>query len=220
MARAKIDELNILNAPSIEDEEESSSKAFDYHDFITHYFDPMKITDKQKKERIEAAEELFDAILLFFMWCDNAPERVQEEATQRSFENMYKEVLFQYAEPDDYLDAYVTLFIPQLIKVTLDHQGEDYFTSVERAAFNAANESNTLFNHLDLEKAKLLGFKNKTWVAELDDRTRPDHVEMNGWTIPIDDWFVFDDCMMQFAHDEVNGSPRQTVNCRCATKYT
>lgn len=220
MARAKIDELNILNAPSIEDEEESSSKAFDYHDFITHYFDPMKITDKQKKERIEAAEELFDAILLFFMWCDNAPERVQEEATQRSFENMYKEVLFQYAEPDDYLDAYVTLFIPQLIKVTLDHQGEDYFTSVERAAFNAANESNTLFNHLDLEKAKLLGFKNKTWVAELDDRTRPDHVEMNGWTIPIDDWFVFEDCMMLFPHDEVNGTAKQCANCRCSTVFS
>lgn len=220
MARAKIDELNILNAPSIEDEEESSSKAFDYHDFITHYFDPMKITDKQKKERIEAAEELFDAILLFFMWCDNAPERVQEEATQRSFENMYKEVLFQYAEPDDYLDAYVTLFIPQLIKVTLDHKGEDYFTSVERAAFNAANESNTLFNHLDLEKAKLLGFKNKTWVAELDDRTRPDHVEMNGWTVPIDDWFVFEDCMMRFPHDYINGTMRQLCNCRCSLKFS
>lgn len=220
MARAKIDELNILNAPSIEDEEESSSKAFDYHDFITHYFDPMKITDKQKKERIEAAEELFDAILLFFMWCDNAPERVQEEATQRSFENMYKEVLFQYAEPDDYLDAYVTLFIPQLIKVTLDHQGEDYFTSVERAAFNAANESNTLFNHLDLEKAKLLGFKSKTWVAELDDRTRPDHVEMNGWTIPIDDWFVFEDCMGLFPHDYAHLTQRQLANCRCSLRFS
>ena len=219
MARAKIDELNILS----EDTQESSSNApniFDYHDFILHYFNPMQITETQKNKRIEAAEEIFDAVLLFLMWCENAPERVQEENTRRSFENMYKEVIFQYSEPDDYFDMYVPLFIANLVQTTLDHQGEEYFYSIERAANVACNESNTVCNYAELEMAKKLGFKKKTWVAEIDDRTRPDHVYMNGWTIPIDDWFVFDDCMMQFAHDEVNGSPRQTINCRCATKYT
>lgn len=219
MARAKIDELNILSDNS-EESTENSSSVFDYHDFINHYFDPMQITETQKNKRIEAAEEIFDAVLLFLIWCENAPERVQEENTQRSFENMYKEVIFQYSEPDDYLDMYVPLFIANLVQTTLDHQGEEYFYSVERAANVACNESNTVCNYAELERAKELGFKKKTWVAEIDDRTRPDHVYMNGWTIPIDDWFVFDDCMMQFAHDEVNGSPRQTVNCRCATKYT
>ena len=68
MARAKIDELNILS----EDIQESSSNApdiFDYHDFILHYFDPMQITEAQKKKRIEAAEEILkrhkDAVILF-----------------------------------------------------------------------------------------------------------------------------------------------------------
>ncbi len=219
MARAKIDELNILSSDSI-DTAENNSEAFDYHDFIAHYFDSMKITDRQKKERQEASEEIFDAILLFLMWCENAPERVQEEETQRSFENMYKEVLFQFAEPDDYLDEYVALFIPQLIKVTLDHQGEEYFTSVERAAFNAVNESNTLFNHIDIEKAKLVGFTKKTWIAEVDDRTREDHLEMNGWTIPIDDYFIFEDCMMLFPHDYVHGTMKQLSNCRCSLKFS
>ena len=168
MAKAKIDELNILS---------SESNAFDYHDFITHYFDPMKISERQKKKRIEAAEEIFDAILLFLIWCENAPERVQEEVTQRSFENMYKEVIFQYSDPDDYFDRYVPIFIRNLVTVTLEHQGEEYFTSVERTANVAVNESNTIFNHSELEEAKLLGKKYKTWVAEIDDRTRQDHLE-------------------------------------------
>lgn len=221
MARAKIDELNILNAPSIEDEEESSSKAFDYHDFITHYFDPMKITDKQKKERIEAAEELFDAILLFFMWCDNAPERVQEEATQRSFENMYKEVLFQYAEPDDYLDAYVTLFIPQLIKVTLDHKGEDYFTSVERAANVAANESNFVHGHSDYQDAILLGYTKKQWRSEKDSRVRPTHREIDDTVLPIDQPFLVGDSLMLYPKDQYtyNANPEEIINCRCSCRY-
>lgn len=216
MARAKIDELNILSSEPTEND----SDAFDYHDFILHYFDRMQISEKQKKERIEAAEEIFDAVLLFLMWCENAPERVLEDATLRSFENMYKEVIFQYSEPDEYFDAYVLVFIADLVKTTLDHMGEEYFTSIERAANVAANESNTVLNHVDIENAKLLGYNYKTWVAELDDRTRKDHEEMNGWTIPIDDWFIFDDCMMQFPHDEVNGTARQCANCRCSTVFS
>ena len=185
MARAKIDELNILSEDTQDSLSDNASQVFDYHDFILHYFDPMQITETQKNKRIEAAEEIFDAVLLFLIWCENAPERVQEENTQRSFENMYKEVIFQYSEPDDYLDMYVPLFIANLVQTTLDHQGEEYFYSVERAAFNACNESNTLFNHIDIENAKLLGYSRKTWVAEVDNRTRADHLEMNGWTVPI-----------------------------------
>lgn len=217
MANSKIDELNILNDNS---SEKNSSSIFDYHDFILHYFDTMQITEKQKKKRIEAAEEIFDAILLFLIWCENAPERVQKEDVLRSFENMYKEVIFQYGEPDDYFDLYVPLFIKNLITVTLDHPKEEYFTSVERAANVAVNESNTLFNHSELEEARLMGKKNKTWVSEIDDRTRPDHIEMNGWTIPIDDWFVFEDCMMRFPHDEVHGTARQLCNCRCSLEFS
>lgn len=213
MAQTRIDELNILG-------NKNSSDVFDREEFIDHYFDSMQISEKQKKDRIDAAKDIFDAVLLFLMWCENAPERVQEEDTLRSFENMYKEVIYQHAEPDEYIDRYVPMFISNLIMVTLDHQGEDYFYSVERAAFNSVNEANTVMNHVDLENAKALGYKNKTWMAEVDDRTRPDHLEMNGWTIPIDDWFIFDDCMGLFPHDYANLSQRQLANCRCSLTFS
>lgn len=212
MARtARIDELNILD---------DSSEVFDREDFINHYFDTMQISKKQKQERIEAANEIFDAVLFFLIWCENTPERVQEENTLRDFENLYKEVIFQHTEPSEYIDRYVHTFISNLILVTLDHMGEEYFTSVERAAFNAVNEANTVMNYVDLERAKELGFEKKTWIAEIDGRTRPDHVYMNGWTIPIDDWFIFDDCMGLFPHDYAHLSQRQLANCRCTLRFS
>ena len=215
MASAKIDELNILGGNT-----ENSSDSFDYHDFILHYFDPMQISERQKKKRIEAAEEIFDAILLFFMWCENAPERVEEENTVRSFENMYKEVIFQYSEPDDYLDKYVTLFMNNLIRVTLEHPGEEYFTSVERAANVAANESNQVIGHKEFEDAKLLGYTKKVWRTELDERVRPSHQLMEGVTLPIDDLFVVGESLMLFPKDlTYNPDPREIVNCRCVLEY-
>lgn len=213
MAKSKIDELNILSSSGKEE-------SFDYHDFIAHYFDPMQISEKQRRERIDAAEDIFDAILFFLIWCEDVPERVSEPETQRMFENLYKEVIFQHGEPDSYFDDYVVLFIPLLIATTLVHIDEPYFTSVERAANVAVNEANSVLGYGELKKAKEQGYTKKTWMAEIDDRTRPDHVEMNGWTVPIDDYFVFEDCMMLFAHDEVNGTAKQTVNCRCATFYS
>lgn len=212
MAKMRIDELNDF---SLRD-----NSASNYQEFLDHYFDPMQISKRQKEQRKEAAKELMDIFLYFLIWCEDFPEEVVKEDVQNQFVNRMKEVVFQYSVPDDYLESYIPLFISNLIETTLDHKGEEYFTSVERAAINGANESNTVFNHIDLENAKAMGFKNKTWKAEIDNRTRKDHYEMNGWTVPIDDWFVFEDCMMQFPHDYENGTERQLANCRCSLSFS
>lgn len=216
MASAKIDELNILGGNT-----ENSSDSFDYHDFILHYFDPMQISERQKKKRIEAAEEIFDAILLFFMWCENAPERVEEENTIRSFENMYKEVIFQYSEPDDYLDKYVTFFMNNLIRVTLEHPGEEYFTSVERAANVAANESNTIFGYNEYQRAVLLGLTKKQWKSEKDSRVRQTHREVDDTVLPIEQPFLVGESLMLFPKDQYtyNAAPEEIINCRCSCSY-
>lgn len=211
MAQTRIDELNILD----------SSEVFDREEFINHYFDTMQISEKQKKKRIEAAEEIFDAILLFFIWCENAPERVQEEDTLRSFENMYKEVIFQYGEPDEYFSTYVPIFISNLISVTLAHQGEEYFTSVERAANVAANESNLVLDHSEFEKAKAAGCRMKRWKTEKDLRVRPTHAEVDEMVMPIDEPFLVGDSLLLFPKDQYtyNADPQEIVNCRCVCEY-
>lgn len=208
MAQMKIDELNTL------------SEVFDYQDFIDHYFDPMQISEKQRKERKELAEELMDIVLYFLIWCDEFPEQAKTDDVQREFENLYKEKVFGYAEPSTFFDIYIPLFIEQLIDVTLRHQGEEYYTSVERAAVIGCNESNTVIGNKELENAKALGKTKKTWLTELDERVRPTHQDMESVTIPIDDYFVFPDCLMLYPHDEVNGTPDEIVNCRCSLAFS
>ncbi len=211
MAKMKIDELNTLSA---------SDEPFDYEDYIEHYFDVMQISEKQKKERIEAAEELFDIILYFLIWCEEFPKQINDDVI-RQFENDYKEKIFEFSEPDDYLDAYVTLFIPQLIKVTLDHQGEDYFTSVERAANVAANESNFVHGHSDYQDAILLGYTKKQWKSEKDSRVRPTHREIDDTVLPIDQPFLVGDSLMLYPKDQYtyNANPEEIINCRCSCRY-
>ena len=214
MAQMKIDELNTLNDISVKE-----NSVFDYQDFIEHYFDPMQISKKQKKERKELAEELTDIVLYFLIWCENFPDKVTSEDVQRQFQNQFKEKVFGYAEPSTFFDRYIPLLISQLIETTLKHPGEEYFTSVERAATIACNESNTVFGNQEYQNAKALGKTKKVWLTELDDKVRTSHREKESETIPIDDYFIFEDCMMLYPHDYLNGTPEQLVNCRCVCSY-
>lgn len=210
--RMKIDELNILN-----NEQEAS---FDYKDYIEHYFDPMQISEKQKRERIEEAEELFDAILLFLIWCEENPENVQREDTKREMENLYKEVIFQKVEPDDFIDIYVQFFIGNLVDVTTENKGDEYYTSVERAANVACNEANSVVNYSELQKAIEQGYTYKQWHTELDEKVRETHQEMEGVTIPIKEPFHVGGSLMMMPHDITLGAnAKEIVNCRCSISY-
>ena len=214
MAKKKFDELNILSTDS------ESSENFDYQEYIDHYFDPMQITEKQRKERIEAAEELMDAILLFLMWCENAPERVQEEETHRLFENMYKEVVYQYSEPDNYFDTYVPMFISNLIDTTLRHLDDEYFTSTERAADLAVNESNTVIQYEEVKDAVDSGYNVKIWQTQLDDRVRDSHAILEGMKVGILDYFPVGSSYLLFPRDEKNCSDLADIaGCRCSLRF-
>lgn len=220
MAKSKIDELNILNGDS-EESTENSSSIFDYHDFINHYFDPMQITRKQKEERKELAKELMDIVLYFLIWCEEFPDKVQTEEVQRQFENEYREKVFGFSEPSTFFDVYVPNFISTLILTTLNHKGEEYFTSVERAANVAVNESNTVFGHNELENAKALGKTKKRWCTEMDNRVRPTHVEVEGIEIPIDEPFLVGNSLLLYPKDiTYNPDPQEIVGCRCVCKYS
>ena len=215
--RMKIDELNILRS----DEPAEYEEAFDRQDYIEHYFDVMQISEKQKKERIEEAEELFDAILLFFIWCEENPENVQTPDTQRDMQNLYKEVVFQHVEPSEFIDIYVPLFISTLIEVTVKYPDDPYYTSVERATNVACNEANTISNYSELKAAKEAGYTYKQWRTELDDKVRPTHQEMEGITIPIDEPFIVGTSYMMMPHDMTLGaSAEEIVNCRCSMTFT
>lgn len=59
----------------------------------------------------------------------------------------------------------------------------------------------------------------KTWLATVDDRTRPAHVDADGQTVQsVEEPFDVDGEELMYPGDE-NGSPENVCNCRCTVIY-
>jgi hypothetical protein len=118
-----------------------------------------------------------------------------------------------------YEPEYVSRLSDEIIDTTTRHPDDDYYLSKERALLIGQNESNTTFNHIDYTEAKESGKRYKVWYAELDDRTREDHIEVDGTRIPIDGMFDVGGEQLRYPHDYLNGSAKNLVNCRCTCRY-
>lgn len=118
-----------------------------------------------------------------------------------------------------YEPEYVSRLTDEIIDTTTRHPDDDYYLSKERALLIGQNESNTTFNHIDYTEAKESGKRYKVWYAELDDRTREDHIEVDGTRIPIDEMFDVGGEQLRYPHDFMFGSAKNLVNCRCTCRY-
>lgn len=118
-----------------------------------------------------------------------------------------------------YEPEYVSRLTDEIIDTTTRHPDDDYYLSKERALLIGQNESNTTFNHIDYTEAKESGKQYKVWYAELDDRTREDHIEVDGTRIPIDEMFDVGGEQLRYPHDFMFGSAKNLVNCRCTCRY-
>ena len=118
-----------------------------------------------------------------------------------------------------YEPEYVSRLSDEIIDTTTRHPDDDYYLSKERALLIGQNESNTTFNHIDYTEAKESGKRYKVWYAELDDKTREDHIEVDGTRIPIDEMFDVGGEQLRYPHDFMFGSAKNLVNCRCTCRY-
>ena len=118
-----------------------------------------------------------------------------------------------------YEPEYISRLSDDIIDTTTRHPDDDYYLSKERALLIGQNESNTTFNHIDYTEAKESGKRYKVWYAELDDKTREDHIEVDGTRIPIDEMFDVGGEQLRYPHDYLNGSAKNLVNCRCTCRY-
>ena len=118
-----------------------------------------------------------------------------------------------------YEPEYVSRLSDEIIDTTTRHPDDDYYLSKERALLIGQNESNTTFNHIDYTEAKESGKRYKVWYAELDDKTREDHIEVDGTRIPIEEMFDVGGEQLRYPHDYLNGSAKNLVNCRCTCRY-
>ncbi len=204
----EFDELNQLQ----EDEEFN----------IDSYFDTMELTDEEKKERKKFAHEMQDILIFVFALYLTMKKYhyTNKQYIVQQLQEKYSDTVLQYMEIDDYLEEMIKDSAKDIIDTTFRHDGEEYFTSDERASLISCNSANNTLNYKQYAEAIKAGKENKQWITEKDKKVRKSHKELDDMVIPINHAFFVGNTLMRFPHDTLYGLDyEQLSNCRCTIKY-
>jgi len=189
---------------------------------IDSYFDDMDLTNKEKEERKDFAREMQDVLLFVFSLYLIMKQYNYENKKYiiQQLQKRYSYTVLRYTEIDNYLDEMINDSARDIVDTTFHHDGEEYFTSDERAALIACNSANDTLNYKQYAEAIKMGKKNKKWITEKDMKVRKTHKVLDNIIIPIDRTFLVGNTLMRFPHDTMFGVDyEQLSNCRCTIKY-
>lgn len=191
---------------------------FDELNRLKRFYSEMQVDNKD--ERVSLAIELDEALLYIFALI-STEYALEKKKTEEDYYDLLMERFGDIFDEDDlsYEDEYLNDLAVEIIDTTFRHMEEPYYRSQERALLIAQNEANTVYNHNDYLGAIEKGKKYKTWIAEMDDKTRPAHALVDSERIPINEFFIVGNEKMRYPHDFVYGSEANTVNCRCSCLY-
>ena len=75
---------------------------------------------------------------------------------------------------------------------------------------NASNEG------VKIGASELPGNKQKVWISTFDDRSRDDHMAMDGVKVPMNEMFTLPSgSQLEYPGDSANGAAEDIINCRC-----
>lgn len=107
-------------------------------------------------------------------------------------------------------------------KGAIDEAIRDITGRAEGAAeYVMRNEVIAAYNRGHMQSARNLGDGapvEKVWLATLDARTRPDHLDANDQVVPMSEPFLVGGEQLDAPHDG-GGSPAQVANCRCTVLF-
>lgn len=190
---------------------------FDELNRLRRFFSTMEISEGEKEKRVSLGKLLYDAFFYVFLMMKTEVKvkgEIDKEYYKQSLDNRIRDALKDLP----YDEEYIPKLTEDVIETTARHLDDEYYFSKERALLVAQNESNTVYNSFDYQTAKKSGKKYKTWKAEIDNRTRLWHEEVDGVKIPIDEMFQVGEDLMRFPHD-YTASPENIINCRCTCIY-
>lgn len=209
MPENNIDKLNVVYKNRAEPYEE--------------YFDVMEISEEQKEERIEASydfeEDMFFFITMIVLLHGSGYSDYSTAVKQ--FTDRYTNNVSKYIDDRDFLLWYPLLFANDMLDSTLRNIDNPWYSSFDRAMFNAENEANAVLNRSEFIKAILAGKRYKTWHDMADRRVRETHRIVGGRTVPIGSVFSVGNALMRFPHDYemASDNPEELINCRCSITY-
>lgn len=202
----KIDKLNVVEKPKILT--------------IEKYFGEMPLTEEQKKKRIDMCED-FEVFLLYIIELGEELERMQLDILIGQLQMGFIEIASKHLDMTEAIIERINedaMYIAETTKKNLD---VPFFTSPDRARLVAENETQSLFNLSEFDRAKEQGFKFKEWLAMLDEKTRETHAMADGQKVDIDTPFIVGNSLMMFPTDTSLGAPpEEIINCRCIMRYS
>lgn len=187
------------------------------------YFEEMDLTEEQVKKRVEYTEkayDIYDLILIMILTMADT-ESINFKLARGMLERQLQSLINEYTTADDYLIDYASDMAFDFIDTTAKHISEEWYTSTDRALFNAENGANDVFNYIEYKEAIESGKTHKKWITERDNRVRKTHKEVSNKVIPIKDFFRVGLSRMRFPKDyEYAGVfPEELIGCRCTIEY-
>ena len=214
---ANIDELNNLTP--------YENKITDIDKWLEDFYKVMPISEDQKERRMRIASQVRESFLFLFSLLYTMAETNSwnYEIALLAFRNDFRNSIAEYVKLDAYLENYIQEFTQKYLDTTLEHLSESdasFFFSDDRAIIGSANEGNAIVGYEELKEAIEDGCTMKRWRTEMDNRVRRTHREMEGKTIPIDDYFVVGDgTLLFYPCDPECDDEKETANCRCVCEY-
>ena len=187
---------------------------------LAYYFAPMKLSAKQKRQRLrlaEALEEEFVYMMAYMFYAyPNINESMVDELRKRYVSQLE---LLGIACAD--AKAQAEKFAIDAIESTQRHKDDPYYYSKDRARLCAEDQANFIYDGIDFADALENGYLFKTWETVGDNRVRESHIEVEGLTIPIDEPFSLQGGLMMAPHDASMGvSEDELIMCRCSLSYS
>lgn len=204
-----IDELSNLTTKKAEEPEE--------------YFKKMDLNKEQVQKRLDytkKANDLFDVILILLLTMDERGETNFYYA-RNMLETWLLSLIAEYTTPDDYLIDYATDTAYNFVDTTVRHFDDPWYTSSDRALYNAENGANDVLNYSEYQEAIEAGKTHKRWITENDNKVRETHRELHRKELPIREFFQVGVAQMRFPKDYEKASmfPEELVGCRCTIEY-
>ena len=226
------DRINNINGPKL--------RSMPYN----QYFGEMRLTDEEKRERIALAERLEDVMMfLFYLIISQDVYRTMSgEEIKRTFKQRLTNVIGTQVEISPDIEAQIDEFADNTTDTTLEHlpillslysdegdkseekekkkKSEQFYLSDDRARLLAEEQSNSIYQYSDYEKALRLGYKGKMWVTMRDPFVRRTHQRVDGKIIPIRELFMVGESFMRFPRDMKYGASLKEISgCRCTIKF-
>lgn len=208
MATIRIDEIN--------------TPSFDAEEYINTYFIPMRITKEQRAEREQASRDFREYLLTLFLLLGIQSEYLAVNWTyiEDQFRIEFERAALRYANNTQMLTDYIADKASEFVRVTKENMDKgEYWTSDERATYEAVNEANEVLAINEYQKAVDSGMKYKTWHGMMDAKERKSHVAVEGKKIPINDYFHLEKGILLYPSDFYH-CPAESYNCRCALEYS